>query len=68
MSNLVRIIVAIAIVGGLFALFLLGFLLNKKTKKPEGCEDLSAHCQSCQIEGCAVRQTPYEEKQEGEQE
>jgi len=41
-------IVIVALVG----LFVLTFILNKKTPKPEGCEDLDAKCDACQVTTC----------------
>ena len=30
----------------------LGYVLNKRTPKPAGCEDLDAACQSCPVATC----------------
>ncbi len=53
---------AIFLVGGLIAMFLLSYLANSRTKKPEGCEDLKPDCSSCPSTSCALR-TKIEEKQ-----
>ena len=34
-------------------LFVGTYLLNKRTKKPEGCEDMSEHCEGCSIVNCS---------------
>ncbi|MCF0117159.1 MAG: hypothetical protein HUJ61_03810 [Bacilli bacterium] len=35
------------------ALFIGTYLLNKNTKKPEGCEELGEACQGCKILECS---------------
>lgn len=55
MPNLIQILVAITVVGALTGLFVLGYWLNRRTKKPAGCAELDAACQTCNIEGCAVK-------------
>lgn len=30
----------------------LGYILNKKTPVPEGCEDLKENCEGCRITSC----------------
>ncbi|MGM9857675.1 MAG: hypothetical protein ACI311_00245 [Bacilli bacterium] len=35
------------------ALFVGTYLLNKHTKKPEGCEEVSEHCIGCTITTCS---------------
>lgn len=47
--KLIAVIVLVVLVG----FFLLTFILNKKTPKPEGCEDLNAKCDGCQITACS---------------
>ena len=46
------IIVAILLFVGLGAIFAIGFHLNQKTPKPEGCEKLLADCEGCRIATC----------------
>ena len=29
-----------------------GYYLNSKTEKPEGCEDMSEKCEGCRITSC----------------
>jgi hypothetical protein len=46
------ILYGILIILGLGGIFALSYLLNKKTKKPEGCEDKLASCSHCPIVTC----------------
>ena len=53
------------ILGALFMILMIGafigsYLLNKKTPKPEGCENLEESCEGCQITSCSH----YKEKKE----
>ena len=50
-----QIIATIIILGLLIAMFIVCFLLNKKTPKPEGCENLDESCEGCQITSCSHR-------------
>lgn len=52
MSDTIRIIIAIAIMAALIALFFISYLLNKKTPEPEGCRDLKKNCVGCGILSC----------------
>ena len=36
------------------------YILNKKTPKPEGCEDLVAECDSCKFYDCTHNQVHKE--------
>ena len=36
------------------------YILNKRTPKPEGCEDIGSECEGCQITSCSH----YKEKEE----
>ncbi|MDY0399947.1 MAG: hypothetical protein RBR36_04565 [Bacilli bacterium] len=69
MADWLRILIAVAILGGLIALLIISYILNKRTKKPEGCIEIDEHCASCNIEGCAVRSVAVEiERAQGEDE
>jgi len=46
---------------GLIGLFIGSYLLNKSTKKPEGCENLNAECGSCPIHTCINSRKSHEE-------
>ena len=50
-----QIIATVIIVGLLIAMFITCFLLNKKTPKPEGCENIDENCEGCQITSCSHR-------------
>lgn len=55
------------ILGALLLIFLIGvfiftYLLNKKTPKPEGCENLEENCEGCQITSCPNRKEMKEEE------
>ncbi len=43
---------AILFFGLLVAIYIILYLMNKKTPKPEGCEDLHADCDGCKDFGC----------------
>lgn len=50
--NIEQIIGSVLVLGILITLFLVCFLTNKKTPKPEGCEDLEAECENCPVTEC----------------
>ena len=56
-----QIIATIIIIGVLIAMFITFFLLNRKTPRPEGCEDLDAECETCPIKSC-LKNTSEKEK------
>ena len=56
-----QIIATIVIIGTLIVLFVVCFLLNKKTPKPDGCEDLEAECETCPITTCLNNSSKREE-------
>ena len=41
--------------------FVGSYLLNKKTPKPEGCENIDDSCEGCQITSCPNRKEKIEE-------
>ena len=47
-----QIIAMVLVIGALIALFIICFLLNKKTPNPEGCEDLESECNTCPVTTC----------------
>ena len=61
-SKLVSIIVAYLVMIGLVCAFVFSYLLNKKTPKPEGCENLDENCEGCQITSCSHRIENKEEE------
>ncbi len=52
MQEWLRILVAVLIFSGLVAIYIGSYLLNKKTKKPAGSEDLTASCTGCAVTTC----------------
>lgn len=56
-----QIIATIIIIGVLIAMFITFFLLNRKTPRPEGCEDLDAECETCPITTCLKNSSKKEE-------
>ncbi len=56
---ILRYVYAALIFGGLVALYISGYLLNKRVKKPEGCEDIG--CSSCSIKTCSLNTNKEEE-------
>ncbi|MGE4341518.1 MAG: hypothetical protein AB7E23_00265 [Bacilli bacterium] len=52
MEPWLRILLAIVVFTSLSGLFALGYVLNKRTPKPAGCEDMEAACSSCPVASC----------------
>ncbi len=61
MSKVIIPIIYIAIFGAIYALV---YVLNHRTKVPEGCEDIKSSCNGCGITSCSNHPTHYE-NQEG---
>lgn len=61
MEPWLRILLAIIVFTSLSGLFTLGYVLNKRTPKPAGCEDLAAHCHTCPVAGCGHNTSGNEE-------
>jgi hypothetical protein len=49
----VEYIIPIVIILVVVGLYVLSFVMNEKTEKPEGCEDIS--CSGCKVDNCATR-------------
>lgn len=62
-SKLTSILVATLVITGLVLAFVFSFLLNKKTPKPEGCENLEENCEGCQVTSCSHRIENKEEEE-----
>ena len=56
--------VAIVLVVGLFLLNAYLFVENKKTPKPEGCENLTPDCGACGMVDCVSRVKPQRKEDE----
>ena len=67
MPNELRIILAVVIVLVCVGLFIGTYLLNKKTPKPDGCENLGEECEGCQMTSCShyIKKENTNEKKEG---
>lgn len=48
-----EIVIAVGIIVVLITVYMLSYLLNEKTEKPEGCEDIS--CSGCKVDNCVSR-------------
>ena len=57
-----QIIATVIIVVTLIVTFIVCFMLNRKTPKPEGCEDLEGECETCPITTCLKNTSKKEEK------
>lgn len=64
MNETTRIILAVVIIVVLVGIFIGTYILNKRTPKPEGCEEVGAECEGCQMTSCA-HYKEKEEKKEG---
>lgn len=53
MDDVLRILSAILVFSVLVAVYIGTYLLNKRTKKPAGCEDLTASCTGCAVTSCS---------------
>lgn len=54
-------IIAIIVIVALLAVFVISFVVNKKTPVPKGCEDLKVSdekCQSCSNTSCRYHTEP----------
>ncbi len=68
MADWVRIVLAVVIVSVLIGLFILSYILNKRTPEPEGCRKASEECIGCAITGCGrnpVNQPEAKQTEEG---
>ena len=63
MPDFVRYILGALLLIVLIGLFIFTYLLNKRTPKPEGCENLEENCEGCQITSCLNRKEKKEEEE-----
>lgn len=61
MEPWLKIILTIVVLGVLFGLFILGYVLNKRTPKPAGCEELLEHCDTCPVASCGHNKSGKED-------
>lgn len=66
MGPLLQVLATIGVVLVCVALFIGTYLLNKHTKKPEGCENLEENCSGCTLYGCSHHPSQNNETEKGE--
>ena len=52
-----KVLIAVALVVGLFLVNVFLLRANRKTPVPEGCENLTPDCNACGIKDCSMRNT-----------
>ncbi len=62
MDTFLRILIGVGIFAALVGVYLLTYFLNKKTKKPEGCEVMTENCHGCQVTTCGHNPLEGEKK------
>ena len=65
MSQTGYLILAISILVALLAIFIVSFVLYKRTPVPAGCEDIKIseeNCGACQRKDCSLRKNKEEDK------
>lgn len=53
MSNTLRVVLAVLIILICIGLFIFTYYLNRKTPKPDGCENMDGQCEGCQMTSCS---------------
>lgn len=51
--SVTQLVLAIVFFGALVGLYIFLFLMNRRTPKPEGCENLRPDCSACRDYSCA---------------
>ncbi len=59
-----KVVIYIAILGAIYAFF---YVLNHKTKVPEGCENIKATCKGCTMTSCGNHPSHDESEERGAQ-
>ena len=65
-SQIGKVFASIGVVLVCIALFIGSFLLNKKTKKPDGYENLDETCSGCQLTQCSHHPNQKQEENKGD--
>ncbi len=65
-SQIGKIFASVGVVLVCIGLFIGTYLLNKRTKKPDGCENLDETCQGCQLTECSHHPSKKQEENEGD--
>ncbi len=55
-----NILMAVLVFGVMVCVYIFLYLMNKKTPKPEECEDLRADCSGCKDFACANHPSHHE--------
>jgi hypothetical protein len=56
-----KILLAVGFFGLLIGIYIVLFLMNKRTPKPEGCENLKPDCSGCKDYSCPNNAGPASE-------
>ncbi len=59
MSQTVALVLSIILIAFFVVVFIVSFVINRRTPKPKGCEDImisEENCSACHVESCAIKQ------------
>lgn len=59
MSQTTALVLSIILIATFVVIFIVSFVINRRTPKPKGCEDIlisEENCSGCQITSCAIKQ------------
>lgn len=59
---------AVLYFAALASLYGVGYYLNHRTPKPEGCENLSSECEGCGVTSCAKHPSHDQVEEKGDEE
>ena len=65
MNDTLRIIIGVGILAICAGLFIFTYIINKRTPKPDGCEEIGSECEGCQMTSCS-HYVKKDENKEGE--
>ena len=65
MNDTLRIIIGVVILAVCVSLFIFTYIINKRTPKPDGCEEIGSECEGCQMTSCS-HYIKKDENKEGE--
>ena len=60
-NQIISTIVGVGVILILIGAYIGSYLLNKRTPKPKGCENLTEDCEGCSITTCSNNKTNKEE-------
>ena len=64
MGDSLKVLIAVLLVLFLVGLFVFSYLLNKRTPKPEGCQNIGEECEGCQVLMCSHNKSNHNNKEE----